>query len=119
MNPGIIHINWEGPLTCAVSSKLLKEDQDRGIYQIYGRHVVLGASVLLYIGKAVHQPFGKRIRQHRFMDWTPDSRRVEIYVGRLLGRDPGLGDLDLDIERVEALLIYTHNPLKNSTGNLA
>ena len=63
MNTHEIHLAWEGPFRLDNLSKLQDENKDYGVYQIYGRHLVYGSGVLLYIGKASDQTFGKRISQ--------------------------------------------------------
>ena len=40
------------------------EEDDYGLYQVYGRHVVFGSGSLLYVGRARDQTFGRRLQQH-------------------------------------------------------
>ena len=47
----VIEIEWEGPISVNDTIKLIN-DNDYGIYQIYGTHPVFGSNTLLYIGKA-------------------------------------------------------------------
>jgi len=57
----IIHIQWEGPYSYQEIKDLKNENNDYGIYQIYGGHPIYGSGALLYIGKAQLQTFGIRL----------------------------------------------------------
>lgn len=112
-----IHVQWEGPFSYDEALKL-KDKSDFGVYQIYGAHPVYGSEVLLYLGKAVQQTFGKRLSQEFWNYHNQDSARVAVYVGRLSGYD-GTPDDDTwsnQISMVERLLIYSHWPAGNSSG---
>jgi len=109
-----IHIDWDGPFSIDDLGGLKDEGVDYGVYQIYGGHPVYGSNVLLYIGKAVDQTFGKRISQEGWED-NRDSGNIEIYVGRLSGnKTPESGKWDLEISLAESLLIYSHKPAFNA-----
>jgi hypothetical protein len=112
-----IHVQWLGPLTYAEALQL-KDATDYGIYQIYGSHPVYGSDVLLYIGKAAQQTFGKRLSQELWNYHNQDSSRVAVYVGRLSGYEgtPADDDWTAEISMVESLLIYSHWPAGNSSG---
>ncbi len=114
MKQHIIHIEWRGPYSLKKLAKLTNERKDYGVYQIYGGHPVYGADVLLYIGKADKQTFGKRISQEGW-DWNRDAKEVKIYVGRLAGEHTPLpDDWSKEIDLAEKLLIYAHDPASNS-----
>jgi hypothetical protein len=122
----VIHIEWDGPYRFwdnpsqlePVSS--LKGPTDYGVYQIYGGHPVYGNSALLYIGMAVAQEFGKRIRQERHWLDNRDAGRVEVYVGRLAGgRTPDDNAWERYIRLAERLLIHAHAPPMNVQKSLA
>lgn len=111
----IIHIDWSGPHTLK-SVASLNGPSDYGIYQIYGRHLVYGSDVLLYIGRAVGQTFAARLAQET-EQWSnnSDAGRVEIYTGRLWGlTQPDDEDWDSRIRLAEKLLIYVHEPAQNT-----
>ena len=78
-----VHIFWSGPYSLNNLSKLNDEQKHYGVYQIYGHHALYGSHVLLYIGKADQQTFGKRISQE---DWEfiEDPSNTQIYINFLL-----------------------------------
>ena len=43
-----VRVKWEGPLSLDVVKEL--DDEDCGLYQIYGRHIIFGEDSLLYVG---------------------------------------------------------------------
>ena len=45
-----VRVKWEGPLSLDVVKELDDEDEDCGLYQIYGRHIIFGEDSLLYVG---------------------------------------------------------------------
>lgn len=113
-NTHLIQIEWEGPYKLIDLLHLKDEKTDYGIYQIYGKHPVYGSDVLLYIGKADFQTFGKRILQENWLD-TNDSKNTKIYVGRLHGpKTPTEEGWSKEIDLAERLLIYVHKPAYNS-----
>src|SRR5208282_837811 len=85
-----IHVEWDGPLTFE-QVVMLKNHEDKGIYQIYGDHPIYGTNVLLYIGRAIDQKFGERIVLNKdchedfFHLNRPEFQNINIYVGRLAG----------------------------------
>lgn len=91
----------------------MKANEDSGIYQVHGAHVVFGLNSLLYIGRAVEQSFGKRFKDHE--KWLADECGVMVRVGRI-----SKGDYDSDedwaelVKNVEALTIFWHSPPYNS-----
>ena len=111
-----IHIVWDGPFTLD-QIKGMKSEDDYGVYQVYGTHVVYGSYSLLYIGQATYQKFGVRIPQHTKWGYVPDENELKFYVGRFGGN----GDVSDDkwndqIKIAEKLLIYTHSPALNSSN---
>lgn len=110
----MIQILWEGPYSLRELNSLKRETEDYGIYQIYGKHLTYGKDVLLYIGKADFQTFGKRIWQENWEN-TNDSNNIKVYVGRLAGeKTPDEETWSKEIDLVERLLIYVHKPAYNS-----
>jgi hypothetical protein len=110
----LIHIDWQGPFTLKELNLLTNDSHDYGLYQIYGKHIVYGKDVLLYIGKADLQTIGKRISQENWWD-TNDSNHLKVYVGRLAGeRTPDENNWSKEIDLAEKLLIYVHKPVYNS-----
>jgi len=132
-----IRLEWDGPYSlenigyfedkktsgyALKNSNLNDEDKDYGIYQIYGYHPVYGDNVLLYIGKANDQTFAKRISQESW-EYNQDYRNIQIYVGRiynLYNSDPHNEDDVWSnlIDRAEQILIYAHEPARNSSNIL-
>ena len=110
----IVRIEWEGPYDLEEALTLRDEEEDYGVYQVYGEHVVFGEDALLYIGNARDQPFGRRLYQH---DWIDDYHK--IFVGRIADADYKHDPPDWDdwyelLQDVEALEIYWHTPPYNS-----
>ena len=111
----IVRIEWEGPYTFADALTLNDEEEDYGVYQVYGEHVVFGDDALLYIGIAREQTFGRRLSQHK--KWLEEDN--EIVVGRIAESDykhdpPDWADWHELLEDVESLEIYWHSPPYNS-----
>lgn len=111
----IVHIDWSGPLSLAESYQLNNQN-DYGLYAIYGNHFVYGNSVLLYLGKAQEQTFGKRLSQEKGWQYNSDADRVQVYVGRFGGHDDPESDDTWSkiIDISEKLMIYAHAPALNS-----
>jgi hypothetical protein len=109
-----IHILWEGPFSRDEALKLTSSS-DYGLYQFYGDHLVYGRDVLLYLGKAETQTFGRRISQHNWEMWTASP--ATIYVGKICSAAP----LELDewikqINLSERIILQSHNPSFNSAN---
>ena len=107
-----ITIEWEGPFALEEVQEMNKKT-DRGLYQIYGHHIIFGPNSLLYIGKAEKYTFAKRFVGH-WNDWIwyddKQGRKVSIYIARMpLARVPSEVLRD-----VEAVQIYWHSPPYNS-----
>ena len=136
----VIRINWRGPFAVkddrepgAKKAKLSigsgnrasadtfhRHGQDIGVYQIYGKHMIYGDNVLLYIGMAPRTSFTARIGSHMRnwgVYWDPNNT---VHVGRLNMRDwenpASKPDAEL-IEAAEKLLIHHHSPAFNA-GNV-
>lgn len=112
-----IHVQWDGPYSYKDAVQL-KGNADYGVYQIYGSHPIYGSDVLLYIGKAEIQTFGKRLSQEIWDYHNQDSGRIAVYVGRIADykAPPGEEEWNQAITVVERLLIYSHWPAGNSSG---
>lgn len=114
VNTKIIQLIWEGPFQLHQLEILQNDSINYGVYQIYGKHPIYGNDVLLYIGKADKQTFGKRISQENWGN-VNDSNCTEIYVGRLAGKKiPSEEAWSKEITQAESLLIYIHKPAYNA-----
>ena len=109
-----IHVFWEGPFNINELERINDENKDYGVYQIYGHHPLYGNNVLLYIGQAQQQTFGKRIPQENWQNLS-DPDNAQVYVGRLAGKNKISSDKwNTLIEQTEKLLIYAHQPAFNT-----
>jgi len=112
-----IHLVWEGPIRLEGAYQLRNEKTDYGVYQVYGRHPVVGVTSLLYIGKAEEQPFGARLKQEKWEEWEEGEGPVEIRVRRLFGAEtPSNEEWGRQIRLVEKLLIAANKPPRNGQG---
>jgi hypothetical protein len=126
-----IKIEWEGSYSLEdigfndieytyskKNSKLNDDSMDYGIYQIYGSHPVYGTNVLLYIGKAQNQTFATRIAQESW-GYNEDSKNIQIYIGRIYNKYNSDDEIwDKMIDTAERMLIYSHEPARNSSNIL-
>ena len=113
-----VRIEWEGPFSIEEVLRLNDQDDDYGLYQIYGRHIIFGANSLLYIGKAEGLTFSQRFNQH-CSEWLSEEEGVSIRVGRIASEDyiydpPDWSDWQKVLRDAEALTIYWHSPPYNS-----
>ena len=113
-----IRVEWEGPFSIKEVLKLNDQDEDYGLYQIYGRHIIFGAKSLLCIGKAEGLTFSQRFSQHR-SGWLSEEEGVSVRVGRIASGDyaddpPDWSDWQQVLRDAEALTIYWHSPPYNS-----
>ena len=109
-----IHINWEGPFTHSEALKLNSET-DYGLYQFYGDHLIYGRDVILYLGKAETQTFGRRIGQHNWDLWT--SSPIQIYVGKIYSISPLENEeWERQICLSERIILQSHTPAFNSSN---
>lgn len=89
-------------------------DDDSGIYQVYGDHIVFGPQSLLYIGKAQDQSFRERFLQHS-KGWICEEVNPKVFIGRIHADDSESdSDWKILVDAVEALTIYWHSPPYNS-----
>lgn len=115
-----VRVAWVGPLSIEQALQLDDQDNDYGLYQIYGQHIIFGPGSLLYIGMAREQTFKSRLRQHD-VDWLHQEKGVLVRVGRI---DPGDYAYEPDnwpdwyrlLGDTEALEIYWHSPPYNSSN---
>lgn len=111
-----LHLFWSGPFPLNQISQLRDEEKHYGIYQVYGHHPLYGNNVLLYIGKADQQTFGKRIAQEEW-EFDVDPGNTSIYIGQLGGKEqPTNDEWSVQIDLCEKLLIYAHNPIYNRSS---
>lgn len=134
----IIRINWSGPFVVEDTRKpgaknakasfrkgrntpaLNHTGKDIGVYQIYGKHLIYGGDVLLYIGMAPKTSFAERISAH-MTNWEENwGAENTVHVGRLDiegGENPKSKPRAELIEVAEKLLIHHHSPAFNG-GNI-
>jgi hypothetical protein len=108
-----ILVDWSGPHTFEKASQL-HEHNDYGLYQVYGRHLVYGNGVLLYIGCAPDRTLGIRIAERGN---CYNDQPFEFHVGRLIGRTPDNETWGQHIKLAEQLLINVHAPFLNVQHN--
>lgn len=102
----LVQVVWEGPLP--LDQALTRDtDEDLGLYQVYGDHLVFGPVALLYVGMTADQKFAARFKQHKAR-WLQFDTGVEIRLGRLRDKN----DMRV-IGDVEALTIWWHSPPYN------
>ena len=115
-----VRVEWEGPLSLDEVKELEDDDEDCGLYQIYGRHVIFGNDSLLYIGMttwAFERRFFSGDAPH--ISWLVEEEGVSVYVGRIVEEDyehdpPHWSDWENVLKDAEALTIYWHSPPYNS-----
>ena len=123
-NYASVMVEWDGPRSIDEVFELDDEDQDFGIYQIYGTHIIFGKKALLYIGQTYKREtartFSQRFYEH--VGWLREEEDVSIHVGRIvkvdqtLKRDISAHDLRKIIKDTEALTIKWHSPPYNSAN---
>lgn len=98
----LVKVQWAAP--CKIEDAL--RATGKGIYQIYGHHVVFGPSALLYVGVENKRTFGARFAEHKkqWIDWESD---ISIRLGTVADH----ADL---LPQVESLTIFWHSPPYNS-----
>jgi hypothetical protein len=114
-NEILVHIEWSGPYSLN-EVYTLNSEEDYGLYAIYGNHTVYGDGSLLYIGKADSQTFGVRLKQEQHWIYNSNSKRVDVYIGKLAGHvdAPNNEIWSRLISLSESLMIYAHAPSSNS-----
>ena len=126
-----IRIEWDGPYSLidigyneetgkyTLDDILNDECKDFGIYQVYGFHPIYGNDVLLYIGQAARQTFAKRLSQEAW-EYNADYKNIKFYVGRLFAKNqpPSEKIWDKMIDIAEKMLIFAHEPARNSSNIL-
>ena len=109
-----ITIEWEGPFTICDVKEM--DDDDYGLYQIYGEHILFGKGSLLYIGRT-EKTFRDRFFDQSYAHWKEwiefdikDGKDVSIYIARVSRKDvpPKL------LKDVEVVQIYWHSPPYNA-----
>ncbi len=114
----IYDVYWEGPFEWDE-----REEKIKGfhvLYQIYGLHHTYGREVLLYIGSS-GRSLKDRLREHE--EWLEDEYdKVSLRFGSI-GEFKSWKDWDTNqnypkanenlVRKVEALLIYAHQPSYN------
>ena len=108
-------IVWEGPFSLDYVIDELHREDDFGLYQIYGTHIILepdgGADHLLYIGMTgPRSAYSWRFEEHK-RDWIwynlERGGEISIHIARLPSMSKEI------IELIEALEIYWHSPPYN------
>ena len=120
-----VRIEWEGPVSLDAVKNLDDEDDDCGLYQIYGRHIIFGADSLFYIGMTT-STYNRRFFSgpDPHIDWLEEDQEEEdlsVYVGRIVEEDyehdpPHWSDWENLLRDAEALTIYWHSPPYNSSN---
>lgn len=116
-----VRVEWEGPISLDEVKELDDKDEDCGLYQIYGRHIIFGDDSLLYIGMTT-STFRSRFFSGRepHIEWLVEEEGVlSVYVGRIVEEDyehdpPHWSDWENVLKDAEALTIYWHSPPYNS-----
>lgn len=118
-----IKVVWEGPMNVDAVLDRNGED-DYGLYQIYGWHPAYAKDetpVLLYVGSAIRQTFGRRFRQHRqlWMQHEPErGEKLEARLGRLQDEtyemEPAWDDWQQQVTDAEKLIVWWNTPAYNS-----
>lgn len=121
----IYDVYWEGPY----SLDAIMQDRDRTIvkewhclYQIYGDHPTYGRDVLLYIGKT-ERDAKERVSEH-YSRFSNQCDEVKVFLAsfgeftrwhemRKGNYDPVSKD-NTELNAIESLLIYAHQPAYNS-----
>ena len=113
-----VRVEWEGPLSLDEVKAL--DDDDCGLYQIYGRHIICGDDSLLYVGMTTttyNRRFFSGPDPH--IDWL-EEEELSVYVGRIVeedyAHDPHWEDWEHLLRDAEALTIYWHSPPYNSSN---
>ena len=113
----IYHLYWEEyPWSEAVKTNFsaFDENKDYGLYQVYGDHHIYGDDTLLYIGKAVEQTFGNRMRGHPDFDACQIAKYKRLHLGYFCDLDDVSQNNWKDvIDEVEPILIKSHMPALN------
>lgn len=113
----LARLDWTGPYTKDQVLQMNDED-DYGVYQVSGSHVIFGRNSLLYIGRAVGIKFGARFRQHS--SWLDEESDIEIRLAKIrdgdFKEDENWKDWDQLARDCEALCIFWHSPPYNSHG---
>ena len=60
----VIRVEWEGTFSIDEVREMNDENDGPGLYQIYGRHLIYGSGILLYIGKSEKQLVNRVKQQH-------------------------------------------------------
>lgn len=117
-----VRVKWEGPLSLDEVKELDNEDEDCGLYQIYGRHIIFGDDSLLYVGMTT-STFRRRFIDgtEPHISWLVEEEGVSVYVGRIVEKDyehdpPLWSDWENVLKDAEALTIYWHSPPYNSSN---
>ena len=122
VNMRTVRVKWKGPLSLNDVKELDDDDDDCGLYQIYGRHIIFGDDSLLYVGMTT-STFNRRFfsGSDPHIDWLEEEEGVSVYVGRIAEEDyehdpPHWSDWENVLKDAEALTIYWHSPPYNSSN---
>lgn len=120
-----VRVKWEGPVSLDAVKALDDDEDDCGLYQIYGHHIIFGANSLLYIGMTT-STYNRRFFSgpDPHIVWLEEDQEAEdlsVYVGRIVEEDykhdpPHWSDLKNVLRDAEALTIYWHSPPYNSSN---
>lgn len=111
-------VHWYGPFSTANLEKAA--DPSFVLYAVYSTHPLYGKDVLVYIGRT-EQGLDRRIKQHQ--PWTQEEcDQVTVYAAAIAPFESWSKAAESEVylrpeteivERIEALLIYAHQPAYN------
>ena len=83
-----VRVEWVRPLSLDAVKALDDEDEDCGLYQIYGRHIIFEDASLLYIGMTT-STYNRRFFSgpDPHIDWLEEEEGLSVYVGRIAEED--------------------------------
>jgi hypothetical protein len=127
MKERFIGVSWQEPVKWSKRGKF--DHESLQLYQIYGRHPIYGADVLLYIGMS--DGIASRLNHHdNWVQFLPDTATVTAaclkeFTSWTEYDDPRYDDDYFEpcsrevVAAVESLLIYAHAPVYNKAERAA
>lgn len=121
----IYEVCWQGPYKPkSIEKKIDTEDMKNFVlYKVYGSHPMYGSDILLYIGMT-EKGINNRLNQHNYWMDEENFNKSKIYVASI-GDFKDWSETNTHknivfkrparsvIEKIEALLIYAHQPSHN------
>ena len=110
----VIRVEWEGTFSIDEVREMNNENDGPGLYQIYGRHLIYGSGILLYIGKSEKQLVTRVKQQHAsWKSRKPWHQEDDEFLVRLGWLDYKGVDFRKVLADVEAFEIFYHSPAYN------